>query len=52
MNWRSCLDPAAEQVEVGTSHCGMAVSAEVYEEIGFALAAFAEPDERVWAQAA
>ena len=24
VDWRACLDPAAEHVEVRTSHCGMA----------------------------
>jgi triacylglycerol lipase len=52
VDWRSCLDPAAELVEVKASHCGMAVNAAVYEEVGFALASFADPDEAVWAQAA
>jgi triacylglycerol lipase len=52
VDWRSCLDPAAEQVEVRASHCGMAVNAAVYGEIGFALASFAEPGDGVWAQAA
>jgi pimeloyl-ACP methyl ester carboxylesterase len=52
VDWHSCLDPAAELVEVGASHCGMAVNAKVYEEIGFALGAFAEPGDGVWAQAA
>lgn len=30
VDWRACLDPDAEQVEVSSSHCGMAVNAEVY----------------------
>lgn len=30
VDWRACLDPDAEQVEVGSSHCGMAVNTEVY----------------------
>jgi pimeloyl-ACP methyl ester carboxylesterase len=42
VDWRACLDPAAELVEVRTSHCGMSVSAAVYTEIARALAAFAE----------
>jgi triacylglycerol lipase len=52
VDWRSCLDPAAELVEVRSSHCGMAVSRQVYEELAFALGAFAEPVQRTWAQAA
>jgi pimeloyl-ACP methyl ester carboxylesterase len=38
VDWRTCLDPAAEAVEVRSSHCGMAVNAEVYRAIGRALA--------------
>jgi triacylglycerol lipase len=39
VDWRSCLDPAAEQIEVDASHCGMAVHQVVYREIASALAA-------------
>jgi triacylglycerol lipase len=38
VRWESCLDPAAECVEVGASHCGMAVSAPVYRAIADVLA--------------
>jgi pimeloyl-ACP methyl ester carboxylesterase len=31
VDWRACLDPAAEQVEVSSSHCGMSVNSAVYE---------------------
>ena len=41
VDWRSCLDPAAELVEVRASHIGMAVSAPVYRAIAAAL-----PDRR------
>jgi triacylglycerol lipase len=51
VDWHSCLDEAAQLVEVNSSHCGMSVSAQVYRELGFALAAFA-PGDAVWAQAA
>jgi triacylglycerol lipase len=37
--WRACLDPAARQVEVRSSHIGMAANAEVFRAIGEALAA-------------
>jgi len=37
VDWRSCLDPAATHVEVGSSHCGLAVNGRVYAEIGRAL---------------
>jgi triacylglycerol lipase len=52
VDWRSCLDPAAEQVEVDASHCGMAVNAGVYEELGLALGAFADPGAAAWPRAA
>ena len=53
VDWHSCLDEAAQLVEVGSSHCGMSVNAQVYRELGFALASFAEPSaETGWAQAA
>jgi triacylglycerol lipase len=51
VDWRSCLDEAAQLVEVGASHCGMSVSAQVYREVGFALGAFGAADTD-WAQAA
>lgn len=38
VDWRTCLDPAAEAVEVRSSHCGMAVNGEVYRAVGRALA--------------
>jgi hypothetical protein len=37
VDWRSCLDPAAELVEVRASHLGMGLNAEVYAEIAHAL---------------
>jgi triacylglycerol lipase len=53
VDWRACLDPAAELVEVVASHCGMAVNAAVYEQVARALSDFAAPgDETVWAEAA
>src|ERR687893_2166081 len=36
VDWHSCLDEAAQLVEVSSSHCGMSVSAQVYRELGFA----------------
>jgi triacylglycerol lipase len=30
VHWRSCLDPEAEQVEVDSTHVGMAMNAAVY----------------------
>jgi triacylglycerol lipase len=55
VDWRSCLDPAAEQVEVDASHCGMAVNVGVYRELASALAAFAplqDDGDDAWARAA
>ncbi|MCW2762569.1 MAG: hypothetical protein JWR85_2770 [Marmoricola sp.] len=37
VDWRACLDPAAEQVEVRTSHCGMAVDPIVMDQVLAAL---------------
>ena len=33
VDWRACLDPAAEWAEIDGSHCGMAVNADVYREL-------------------
>jgi triacylglycerol lipase len=33
VDWRACLDPYAECVEVDGSHCGMAVNSGVYEKL-------------------
>jgi triacylglycerol lipase len=42
VDWRACLDPAAdEHVEVRSSHCGMAVSEDVYRLLAATLAEFA-----------
>ena len=30
VDWRACLDPHAELVEVDSSHCGMSVHPQVY----------------------
>jgi pimeloyl-ACP methyl ester carboxylesterase len=38
VDWRACLDPDADQVEVASSHCGMGVNAEVYRVLETALA--------------
>jgi pimeloyl-ACP methyl ester carboxylesterase len=39
VDWRACCAPeASELVEVRSSHCGMAVNREVYEEVARALA--------------
>jgi pimeloyl-ACP methyl ester carboxylesterase len=36
--WRACLDPAAEQIEVQSSHVGMAVNGQVFKAVAAALA--------------
>jgi len=33
VDWRACLDPHAECVEIDGSHCGMAVNSQVYREL-------------------
>jgi pimeloyl-ACP methyl ester carboxylesterase len=33
VDWRACLDPHADCVEIEGSHCGMAVNAQVYREL-------------------
>jgi pimeloyl-ACP methyl ester carboxylesterase len=38
VGWRSCLDPAAEWVEVRSSHTGMGTDPEVYAELARRLA--------------
>lgn len=40
VDWRSCLDPAAEHVEVGASHIGMSGHAPTYRAIARALPLF------------
>jgi pimeloyl-ACP methyl ester carboxylesterase len=40
VDWRSCLDPQAEAVEVEGSHAGMGASAPAYRTIGRALPGF------------
>jgi hypothetical protein len=49
VDWRSCLDPAAEQVEVRASHCGMSVNVGAYRATARALAAFRAED--AWSDA-
>jgi pimeloyl-ACP methyl ester carboxylesterase len=43
VDWRTCLDPAADLVEVGGSHVGMAVNPSVFRAVGAALAAAPAP---------
>jgi pimeloyl-ACP methyl ester carboxylesterase len=38
IDWRTCLDPAAQCVEIDSSHCGMSAHPHAYREIAKALA--------------
>jgi pimeloyl-ACP methyl ester carboxylesterase len=40
VNWRACLAPGARQVEIESSHIGMAVNPAAYRAIADALASF------------
>jgi hypothetical protein len=40
VRWQSCLDDAAEHVEVDASHCGMAINPGAYRAIATALESF------------
>jgi hypothetical protein len=46
VSWRACLDPGAEQVEIHSSHCGMAVNPEGYRLIADSLRRFRDVAER------
>ena len=37
VDWRACLDPHGEHVEVDSSHCGMSVHPDVYRVLDDAL---------------
>lgn len=52
VDWRACLDPAAQLAEVRTSHVGMAVSPAVYRVLAAALAAPGAQARAVAARAA
>jgi pimeloyl-ACP methyl ester carboxylesterase len=47
VDWRACLDPAAEHVEIAASHCGMAVSRDAYRATAEALEAFRRRAQRL-----
>jgi triacylglycerol lipase len=51
VDWRSCLDPAAECIEVHASHCGMSLNVGAYHAIARTLRDFAAREE-AWPQAA
>jgi triacylglycerol lipase len=44
VNWRSCLDPYAEQLEIEASHIGMAVAPRAWRAVASALADFRAGD--------
>ena len=47
VDWRACLDPDAdEQVEIATSHVGMAVSPAAWKAVASALERFARAEAR------
>jgi triacylglycerol lipase len=46
VDWRACLDPQAEHMEVRSTHCGMAVNPEVYRGVAAALGALDAPATR------
>lgn len=46
VRWQACLDPAAEQVEVDSSHCGMAVHPDVFRVVARTLEDFRRRDAR------
>ncbi len=40
VDWRSCLDPSAEHLEIRSSHCGMGMHPDAYRGIADALRDF------------
>jgi triacylglycerol lipase len=44
VNWRACMDPHAELLELRTSHCGMAISPRAWRAVAQALADFRAVD--------
>jgi hypothetical protein len=47
VDWRACLDPVAdEQVEIGASHCGMAVSPAAWRAVAKSLERFTRAEAR------
>jgi triacylglycerol lipase len=50
VNWRACLDPCADQVEISSSHIGMAVNPDGYRVIADSLATFRRRDARAKAR--
>jgi triacylglycerol lipase len=46
VRWQACLPEGAEHAEVRSSHCGMAVNADVYRVVAESLAEFRAQDAR------
>jgi len=46
VDWRSCLDPDAEHLEVAASHCGMSVNSRAYRAVADALESYREQDAK------
>lgn len=46
VRWQACLDPATEQVEVKSTHCGMAVHPDVFRVVAASLEDFRRRDAR------
>ena len=46
IDWRACLDPGAEHLEIRSSHTGMAVNVDAYRAVADALAGFRKPAPR------
>lgn len=44
VDWRACLDPAARQLEVASTHCGMVAHAPTLWAVAEAIADFSPPD--------
>jgi triacylglycerol lipase len=46
VDWRACLDPYGEQVEIDASHCGMAVSPAAWRAVADSLRKFERAEAR------
>ncbi len=46
VDWRACLDPSAEHLEISSSHCGMGMNPGAYRGIADALGRFGRQDAK------
>jgi pimeloyl-ACP methyl ester carboxylesterase len=46
VDWRACLDPSADQLEIDSSHCGMGLNPGAYRAMADALVDFRRRDAR------